>query len=262
MRNLGKIRLSAGVTAVFCGGLVAAGCDVFGAAAVHTVINAAHHAARGEDGKLPNYGEPNRPRIFTNDLGWTITLSEGFVVTTAAKIEPCDGEGVAMDLPFGPYPEYWLDRDVNVIDFAGVDLHADEYCNLIVEYGRYQRDVAVMAEDHPFSVQDAARIEGTTMWLAGYADKPDGKGGMTTKNFGFRSDQTIIVTLDLRTLDDGGPWHITGDEPGMRNLTVVKTYDDFFSGVDFDTVDQAAFEAELPARLAKQTRVISGTSVY
>ena len=32
--------------------------------------------------------------------------------------------------------------------------------------------------------------------------------------------------------------------------------------VDFDTVDQAAFEAELPARLAKQTRVISGTSVY
>src|SRR5687767_2521041 len=49
MRTLGKIRFSAGLTAVFCGGLVAAGCDVFGAASVHTVINAAHHAARGED---------------------------------------------------------------------------------------------------------------------------------------------------------------------------------------------------------------------
>jgi hypothetical protein len=262
MRNFGKIRFSAGAAALMCGGLVAAGCDVFGGASVHTIINGAHHAVRGEDVKLPNYGEPDRPRIFTNDLGWTITLTDGFVVATAAKIEPCDGEGVSTDLPFGPFPEYWLDQDVNVIDFAGVDLGAAEYCDLIVEYGRYQRDVAVMAEDQPFPVQDAARLEGTTLWLAGYADKPDGKGGMVTKNFSFRSDQTVIVTLDLRTLDDGERWTITGDEPGGRNLTVLKTYDDFFVGVDFETVDQAKFEAELPARLARQTRVISGTSVY
>ncbi len=244
------------------GVLVAAGCDVFSAQPVHTVINAAHHAARGEDGKLPNYGNPGEERIFTNDLGWVITLSDGFVVTTAAKIEPCEGEGVATNLPFGPLPEYWLDQDVNVVDFADVDLAADKYCNLIIEYGRYQSDLAKMAMDKPFAVRDPARVEGTTLYLAGYADKPDGKGGMITKNFGFRSDQTVIVNLDMRTLDDGEEWRITGDEPNMRNLTVIKTYDEFFKGVDFETLDQAAFEAELPARLAAQTRVITGTSVF
>ena len=247
---------------MMCGALVAAGCDAFSGQPVHTVINAAHHATRGEDGKLPNYGGPSEERIFTNDLGWVITLSDGFVVTTAAKIEPCDGAGVPMSLPFGPLPEYWLDQDVNVVDFAGVDLEADKYCNLIIEYGRYQGELAAMAADTPFAVRDLSRVEGTTLYLAGYADKPDGKGGMITKNFGFRSDQTIIVNLDMRTLDDGAEWRITGDEPNIRNLTVIKTYDDFFKGVDFETLDQAAFEAELPARLAAQTRVITGTSVY
>ncbi len=247
---------------MFTGVLVAGGCDVLGGYAVPTVINAAHHAARGEDGKLPNYGDPDRPRVFTNDLGWIITLSEGFVVTTAAKIEPCSGDGVPLDLPFGPYPEYWLDQDVNVIDFATTDLAAAKYCNLIIEYGRYQRSVATMADDKPFPVKDLGRAEGTTLYLAGYADKPDGKGGMITKNFGFRSDQTIIVNLSLEELDDGEAWRIVGDEPGMRNLTVIKTYDEFFDGIDFDALDVAAVEAELPARLARQTRVISGTSVY
>ena len=241
---------------------MAAGCDVFSAQPVRAVIHGAHHAVRDMDGKLPNYGEPGMVRIFTNDLGWTITLSEGFVVTTAAKIEPCEGEGLPMGLPFGPFPEYFLDRDVNVVDFANIDLDADKYCSLIIEFGRYQGALAAMAEDQPFAVQDLSRLEGTSIYLAGYADKPDGKGGLITRNFGFRSAQTVIKTLDLSMLDDGKPWEIKGDEPGGRNLTVIKTYDDFFTGVDFENVDQAAFEAELPARLAAQTRVISGIQVY
>lgn len=213
MRNLGKVRLSAGVTAVLSGFLVAAGCEAFGAQPVHTTINGAHHAARDMDGKLPNYGEPGQERIFTNDLGWIITLSEGFVVTTAVKIEPCEGEGLAMGLPFGPFPEYFLDRNVNVVDFAGIDLDAGKYCNLIIEFGRYQSEQAAMAEDQPFAVQDRTRLEGTTIYLAGYADKTDAMGNRITKNFGFRSAQTVIKTLDLGTLDDGEAWQIVGDKP-------------------------------------------------
>lgn len=262
MRETGKMRSWMGIVAVAAGFAGAAGCDALNGYPVETIVNGAHHAARVEDGTLPNYGEDERPRIFTSDTGWIITLSDGFVVTTSARIETCDGEAVTLGLPFGPFPEYWIDQDINVVDFALLDLEPAEYCTLIIEYGRYQSDVAAMASDQPFPIQDRARIEGATVFLAGYADKPDGKGGMVTKNFGFRSDQTIRVDLDLRTLDDGKPWRIKGDEPNNRSLTVIKTYDEFFNGIDFESFDQAAVEAELPKRLAAQTRVISGTNVY
>lgn len=251
------------VTAWLAATLGVLGCDALGGYPVETVINAAHHGVRGEDGKLPRYGEPEEARFFENDLGWKIALTEGFVVSTAVKIERCDGEGVVMNLPFGPLPESFLDQDINATDFAILDLEPGEYCNLIVEYGRYQSGVAAMAKDVPFSVEDPAHAEGTTLWLSGYADKDDGKGGTITKAFSFRSDQTIIVNLSLATLEeDGGPWTIRGDEPGLRNLTIAKTYDDFFAGVDFETIDKPTFEAELPKRLAAQTRVVSGSTIY
>lgn len=244
-------------------GLVAvlAGCEAFSGYAVPTVVNGAHHGARDESGTVPNYGGAGEARIFDNDLGWHIVLSEGFVVATAAKIEPCEGEGVPLGLPFGPFPENLTDLDARVTDFALIDLRADEYCNLIVEFGRYQGSVAAMAEDEPFPIGNLSNVEGASIFLAGTAEKPDGMGGSTVINFGFRSEQTVIVNLDMSTLEDGGPWTITGDEPNGRALTVAKTYDEFFRGVDFATVDKAAFEKELPDRLAAQTRLVLGTTI-
>jgi hypothetical protein len=242
--------------------LAGAGCDAFGGYPVKAVINAGHHGARLADGKLPDYGSDKEARQFTNDLGWNIVLSEGFAVSTSAKIERCDGDGMALELPFGPFPEYFLDADISVTDFAALDLEPASYCKLIVEYGRYQSDQAAMAKDEPFPVQDRKRLEGATIFLSGAAQKPDGDGGMITVNFGFRSDQTVIVELDLAALDeDGGPWTIHGDEPSARSLTILKTYDQFFTGVDFNAIDQAAIEAELPKRLAANTRVIRGTAI-
>lgn len=260
MRYLGASAWLGGCLGVLCLPLVG-GCEAIGGYAVPTVVNAAHHGARNMDGALPDYGGDMEARQFTNDLGWQIVLSEGVVVTTAAKIERCDGEGVALGLPFGPYPESMLDLDASVTDFASLDLDSGEYCNLIVEYGRYQGSVAAMAEEEPFRVPAVKDLEGATIYLAGTASKPDGEGGLRTINFGFRSEQTIIVDLDMSKLEEGGPWTITGDEPNGRALTVVKTYDEFFRGVDFDTIDEVAFEKDLPNRLAAQTRIVLGTAV-
>lgn len=252
-------------SSVFCASLglvtVFAGCEAFSGYAVQTVVNAAHHGARDKNGVLPDYGGDGEARIFDNDLGWHIVLSEGFVVTTSAKIEPCEGDGLALGLPFGPFPEDLTDLDARVTDFALMDLHANEYCNLIIEYGRYQSSVAAMAEDEPFPIGDLTNVEGASIYLAGTAEKPDGKGGNTVINFGFRSEQTVIVNLDMSTLEEGGPWTITGDEPNGRALTVAKTYDEFFRGVDFATLDKAAFEKGLPDRLAAQTRLVLGTTI-
>jgi hypothetical protein len=259
MRRIGVLRV--GCAALLS--LALGGCEALGSYEVHTIINAAHHGMRGPDGKLPSYGEEEKARVFVNDLGWTITLSDGFVVTTAARLETCEGEQVDVTLPFGPFPEYWLAQDKNVEDFAQIELAEGEYCRLIVEYGRYRSDVASMAEDEPFPVRDLQKLADTTLYLGGYADRPDGNGGTITHSFSFRTDQTVRVELDLSTLGkDGTPWRVSGDELSSLNLTVLKTYDVFFQGVDFDALDVPAIEAKLPQMLADNTTIISGTSVY
>ncbi len=248
------------VGALCCVALLA-GCEALSGYSVQTVLNAAHHGARGKDGALPDYGGDMEARVFTNDLGWKIVLSEGTVVTTAASIEPCEGDAVKLGMPFGPYPESLLETDAAVTDFALTELKSGEYCNLIVEYGRYQAAVAAMAEEQPFPVPPGKDVEGASIYLAGTASLPDGMGDMTNVNFAFRSEQTVRVELTMKTLEDGGPWTITGDEPNARSLTVAKTYDEFFTGVDFSTLDRATFEKELPARLAAQTRIVLGTTI-
>jgi hypothetical protein len=262
MRKTGVLGLYTGVWALL-GVLVGAGCDLLGDGETVTAINGAHHGARNEAGVLPNYGEPDDPRVFTNDLGWTITISDGFVVTTAVRIESCDGDGVDLEMPFGPFPEYWRDRDKDVTDFARGPLKEGAYCKLIVEYGRYLAATAAMAEDAPFPVEDAARIEGLTMTLDGYAERDDGMGGVISKPFALSTAETVSVTLPLdKIAANGGQFRISGDEANRVNLTVAKTYDQFFAGVDFDAFDQAALEAELPRLLGEQTSVIVGTSLY
>jgi hypothetical protein len=228
---------------------------------VFTVFNAAHHGSRVE-GMLPDLGDPEKPRIFVNDLGWTITLSEGFVVTTAAQLESCEGETVEIETPFGPYPEYWSEQDKNVTDFGTAEVPEDKYCTLILEYGRYRSDVALMAEDTPFSIKNLDQVEGRTIYLAGYAERPDGMGGAIVHNFGLETDMTVQVRLDLAKIKDGLPFEITGGENATPNLTVLKAYDALFKGVDFDKLDVAAFNQSIPQRLADNTTVILGTSVY
>lgn len=261
MRYLGVSASLGGGLGVLCCVWLLAGCEALGGYAVQTVLNGAHHGTRSKEGVLPDYGGDMEARIFDNDLGWHIVLSEGVVVTTSAKIERCDGEGVALTMPFGPFPESLLDQDAVVTDFALMELDSGEYCNLILEYGRYQGAVAAMAEEEPFPPPPVKNLEGATIYLAGTASKDDGKGGMTTVNFGFRSEQTVKVDLPMKTLENGGPWTISGDEVNAVSLTVAKTYDGFFTGVDFSTIDKAAFEKELPDRLAKQTRIVLGTAI-
>lgn len=243
--------------------LVGAGCDLLDDGETVATINAAHHAGRDEAGVLPNYGDHEQSRIFTNDLGWTITLSDGFVVTRAVAIETCDGERIALETPFGPFPEYWVDRDRNVTDVARGPLPAGKYCKLLVEYGPYRGAEAVEASDQPFPIRSAKQLEGATLLLSGYAERDDGMGGLLTRAFALRSDASVSVTLPLDTIGaKGGPWRVTGDEPNGLNLTVSKTYDRFFAGVDFEALDVAALEAELPRVLREQTGVIPGTSLH
>lgn len=238
---------------------LATGCDE---PSVLTVINGAHHGER-VDGVLPNYGDPDKARVFTNDKGWTITLSEGVVVTTAAALETCTGERIEVGTPFGPYPESFSEMDQNATDFGHVDLAADTYCQLSLTYGAYSASAAGMAEDTPFPVGNAANLEGRTLLLVGYAEKTDGAGVSVLQNFLFETSETVQVDLDLGKLaSNGGPFKVTGDENATPNLTVLKTYDALFKGIDFADFDPVEINRSLGARLSDNTRVIAGNSIY
>lgn len=240
--------------------LLSSGCDLFKKSSpVSLAIS--HHGTRLDTGMLPDYGPPDAARIFTNDAGWEVTMSEAVIVTTAVQIESCDGETVAFTTPYGPLPEYQLDRDKDVVEFASASLPEGTYCTLRVEYGRYQAAEAAKASDTPYPVKGHADVEGMTVYLAGTAENV---GGMTGEvvNWGFKTANTAIVEIDISKLDSGRPFTITGDEPGGRALTVAKTYDAFFGGLDFKGYDQAMIDAALLDVLSDETYVIVGTGVY
>ena len=56
--------------------------------------------------------------------------------------------------------------------------------------------------------------------------------------FNIVSDKRIVARVDISGLEDGGPVTLE-DENFKRDLTIVKTYDTFFDGVDFATASPA-----------------------
>lgn len=256
--SVGRRWLSAAMAATLTTG---AGCGLL-EAEVTVSLAISHHGSRGMDGMLPDYGAPDAARIFVNDKMWEVSLAEAVIVTTAAQIESCEGVSFDFKLPYGPLPEYLLSQDKDLIDFASVNLPEGTYCKLRVEYGRYQAAVAATAPDTPYVVQGHAEIEGMTVYLAGTAENVDPNGDGKVVNWGLKTANTTIAELDLSTIDGGGPFAIRGDEPGGRALTVAKTYDMFFKGVDFAAFDEPALEATMLDVLRAETYVIAGVQVY
>ncbi|MDC0722681.1 hypothetical protein [Nannocystis bainbridge] len=219
-----------------------------------------HHGTRNTSGVLPNYGEPDAARVFVNDMGWEVNLAEGVIVMTAAQVESCAGESFDFELPYGPFPEYQLSQDQDLVDFASVELPEGTYCKLRVEYGRYQSSLAEQAFDTPYALKGHAQVEGLTVYLAGTAKDPSGKH--EGANWKFQTNQTSIVELDLSKAEDGRPFAITGKEPGGRALTVAKTYDAFFRGIDFADYDTEAVSGRLLEVLNADTYVRVGSQIF
>ena len=59
----------------------------------------------------------------------------------------------------------------------------------------------------------------------------------------------------------GGPPTINADEAFPVDLTLSKTYDRFFDGIDFNAFDEADIEQNVLAMLEEDSRVAVGTRV-
>jgi len=233
---------------------LAAGCelsDVFGdiqnpRSSVQLLLT--HHAT-SEEGAFPDRGGDGEMRVFTTDEGWNIQLVDALVVTSAATLHECDADSLDVDLFWGPVPEDLRDQDLDTFTLGAAEVGDAEFCGLTVHYGPY-----VPGDDAaPRSNQE---IDGATVYLYGLATK-----GETSVRFEIRATDSVDVELDLATIDAGAPLRTQGDQAFPTDLTLAKTYDRFFDGIDFASATQADLDAHVLAVLALETRVMLGTRV-
>jgi len=221
------------------------------------VVYATHHATP-IDGEFVNLGDDEKPRVFDNDMGWTVTLLEPYVVTTDVRLADCRGFTDHLEMWWGDYPEDIRIEDLDVATVAGLHVPAGEYCKLWVRYSGYE----IPPEEPPgqesphFDRPLNEDVVGSSIFLRGSAAKDD-----ATIQFQFRVTAPLDVELDLSTLENGGPVTVLHRESFPKDLTVSKAYDRFFDGVDFGDYDQDDIEADLVGILADETRISLGNEV-
>jgi hypothetical protein len=233
-----------------------AGCDLIeafqneGSTLVQLMVT--HHATP-ENGVFPevNVGDA---ATFDTDEGWTVSLRSAWVTTADAALHECNGGTVEFEPFYGPLPEDINSDDLGLMTFAAVEVEASSYCNMTVEYGPFSSDEE-MARAHNVGA-DASKVRGATYYFEGVARKGD-----VAIDFELTGNGTVAVDLDLATVMNGGPLRISAEEPFPVDLTLSKTYDRFFDGVDFTSFDSADLDANIMAVLELETRVAFGTRV-
>lgn len=241
--------------------LSASGCDALqsleeGGALVH--VFSTHHATP-EGGIFPFKGEDEKPRVFENDLGWTVTLLESYITISAVTLVGCNGAAHDFDMFWGPCPEDLSEEDLETLTVAGLKAAPGNYCGLEVLYGPYETpEVDEEAGETRHDTPDNSAVTGATIYLRGAAQLADGD----PIPFELRTSDSLSVGLDLSEIEGPGvPMRVGHEENFPKELTVSKTYDRFFDGVDFEAFDPASLEAQLGEVLRAQTRVSSGTIV-
>lgn len=240
-------------TAVF-----GAGCDLIealqnnGKGSTLVQLMVTHHATP-ENGTFPSLSVGDAT-TFETDEGWTVSLRTAYITTASASLHECSGGTVEFDSFRGPLPEDLNSEDLDLFSFAGVEVEQSSFCGMTVEYGPFVADEET-ARSYEMG-DDASKVRNATYYFEGVAIKGD-----VSVPFELTGDGTVAADLDLTTLMNGGPLRISADEPFPVDLTLSKTYDRFFDGVDFSSFDAADMDANIMAVLELETRVAFGTRV-
>lgn len=225
-----------------------AGCDFLDSLSQSSVIVdmfATSHGTPDSQGELPDRNGPQL--VFANDMGWEVYLDDAYVTTTALSLESCSGDRFDVEMYWGPLAEdIPAHGDYELHGVGGVRAMGGSYCSLVVQYGPSE-----VGMDNPDAL-------GSTVYLAGTAIKDD-----QTIEFVWKTELAIDVDVDISEIDGGDPFHVGDNEFVSKKLTVAKTYDRFFDGIDFadiDSLGQADIDALLTDTLDQQTAAFVGTT--
>lgn len=213
----------------------------------------AHHGeVQGES--FPEYGAEGVSRLFTNDQGWTVRLNEAYVTTKSVKLVACDGEMTPVSLTWGPFGENIIEvADLIPKTIGGYDSPPESYCAVQVVYAPFNLDEVVGGGEN---VPPNLDMDGQTVLLNYVAEKDNQMVSGV-----FTTDNTYSTTIDTSTLDDNGPIGVSKDQRVPVEITISKTYDSFFQGIDFATATSADIEANVAATLELDSAVTLGTTL-
>jgi hypothetical protein len=231
--------------------------DLLDGDSVATVRLFATHAGTPNEDGFPDYGDSITTRVFTNDMGWQLSLSEVYVTTAEVRLVECAAEtGKAIEMFWGACPEDFIgadDRDS--LALGAVSIEDGSYCRVDVTFAPYLP--SEQSADH--LTPENTMIEGNTILLIGVARRGEGPDQEEIP-FEIVSDAVVISKADISELEDGSPLRLE-DENFARDLTILKTYDTFFEGVDFATATPADIEAAVLAGLEQDTLIYLGSQV-
>lgn len=223
-----------------------------------TVRLFATHSGTPTDGVYPDYGDSLTTRVFDNDLGWQLSLSESYITTAEVRLVRCGSDsGTAIEMFWGPCPEDFVaidDRESLVL--GAIDIADGEYCRIDVTFGPY---VASSNPEDDHVNPENPLIEGQTLLISGTARRGEG-ATLEEVPFQILTDATAVARVDISTIDDGQPFTLA-EESFARDLTIAKVYDTFFDGIDFATATPAEIEAAVFASLEIDTRAQLGDEI-
>ncbi len=212
----------------------------------NTLVNvfSTHHATP-ENGVVPDRGGEGEVRVFETDEGWTVHLVYGVVTTRGVTLHHCDGGEAPVDLYFGSHAEDLSGTDLDRQTVGGTEVSASKLCGMTVHYGPF----SMQNDRPPAKADDLGQLDGNTVFLAGFAERGDAR-----VPFEIQADGPLDVYVDFADTM-GEPLRVTGDEPFPVELTVSKTYDRFFDGVDFESLDSDELAEQARAVLELETQV-------
>jgi hypothetical protein len=219
-------------------------------------FHATHAGTPTEDG-FPDLGDEETTRVFTNDQGWLISIHELYVTTAQVRLVRCSAsEGTSIEMFWGACPEDFVStNDRETFPLGAVTVTDGDFCRVDVHFAPFIHE----AESDEHINPDNPMIEGNTILLNGIARRGE---GMTLEEVPFSvvSDTVVVAEVDIGGIEQGQPFHLE-DENFARDITLLKTYDHFFDGIDFATATPAEIEAAVLSSLELDTRAYLGDTI-
>lgn len=221
-------------------------------------VFATHHASP-ENGKFPDRGAAGQPRTFDLPGGRELLLSDPYVTISALTLVSCGGREHSLKMFWGPCPEDLRTGDLELLTVAGGRVDSGDYCELKIDYSAYEMPTIDEQLKTRHVVPSNDSVDGATIYLRGVARTGDPSEDVL---FELRNRESFTVTLDLLgPKGPGRPLSVRDDEAFPEQLTISKTYDRFFDGIDWENFDAVAAENELDEILTDQTQVVIGQNI-
>lgn len=203
-----------------------------------------HHYRKNADGKYPEGKPTDTPRLFTNNLGYQITLNTAYLTVADAQLQVCDQASQWWHL-VGVMPvahaqstdsisnnrmfvENMLRADFETIEVASLKASDAAYCHL----GLTLAPAAAQSQALPKKID----MVGKTLYLKGKYLSASGGEAMT---FEFSVTDQIAINVSFQDHDSQDSALNFSAEDASKEIVVGIAYDGWLDDVDFENMDHS-----------------------